>query len=370
MALVFGVPQAWAQSPEAGTAAKPPYNIIFFISDQEANHLLVTGDYELPARAELRRRGIDFCNHYIASAMCTPSRAAFFSGQPPQVNGVFDQMELGYVPSLRTDMPNMGSALKRLGYRTAYFGKFELNKDLIKVNPSVDYDSALKPYGFDFFNFDGDKVGAPDQGYHVDRYFAGRAVRWLRTNALALNRDGRPFFMVASFINPHDIMFADANLPSQPVVQKALTNKLLTPPPEDTIYQKKWTFAPPPGHQESLTAPGMPQALTEYQKGWSGSLGYIPTDHPDMWSYFYNYYLNLIRDNDQGLRLLLDTLDQLDLWKDTIVVVTADRRNGRLPRWLARQGSVCLRAQFARTSFDRSSCLRGRQDIHNAHKSP
>jgi hypothetical protein len=36
IALVFAVPQAWVQSPGAGKAAKPPYNIIFVISDQEA----------------------------------------------------------------------------------------------------------------------------------------------------------------------------------------------------------------------------------------------------------------------------------------------------------------------------------------------
>src|SRR5215475_12626572 len=88
-------PAAW---PQASAPAKPPYNIIFIVSDQEADHLLVTGDYDLPARAELRRHGVVFQNHYTASAMCTPSRAAFLSGQPPQVNGVFDQMELGYVP--------------------------------------------------------------------------------------------------------------------------------------------------------------------------------------------------------------------------------------------------------------------------------
>jgi arylsulfatase A-like enzyme len=212
-ALICAAPCAWAQSPGPGAAAKPPYNIIFVISDQEADHLLVTGDYELPSRAVLRRRGFDFRNHYTASAMCTPSRAAFFSGTPPQVNGVFDQMETGYVPSLRTDQPNMGSVLKGLGYTTAYFGKFELNKDLLKVNPAVDYHAALQPYGFDFFNFDGDKFGSPDQGYQVDRYYSGEAVRWLRTNAPTLNGKGQPFFMVVSFINPHDIMYADANIP-------------------------------------------------------------------------------------------------------------------------------------------------------------
>ena len=94
--------------PTSRRRCQTAYNIIFVISDQEADHLLVSGDYELPARAELRRKGFDFRNHYTASAMCTPSRAAFFSGTPPQVNGVFDQMETGYVPSLRTDRPNMG----------------------------------------------------------------------------------------------------------------------------------------------------------------------------------------------------------------------------------------------------------------------
>jgi arylsulfatase A-like enzyme len=256
--------------------------------------------------------------------MCTPSRAAFISGTPPQVNGVFDQMETGYVPSLRTDRPNMGSVLKGLGYTTAYFGKFELNKELLKVNPAVDYHAALQPYGFDFFNFDGDKFGSPAQGYQVDRYYAGVAVRWLRTNALALNGKGEPFFMVVSFINPHDIMYADANIPGQPPVQKAVTNSLITPPPDNTIYQKTWSFTQVPGLTQSLTAPGMPPALAEYHKGWAGSLGFIPTDRPDMWSHFYNYYLNLIRDNDRGLRLLVDAMDDLDLWKNTVVVLTAD----------------------------------------------
>ena len=156
VAFLGAASQAWAQSPGAGTAAQPPYNIIFVISDQEADHLLVTGnDYELPARAEIG---------------------------------------------------------------------------------------------------------------------AGAS-----TFAITTRR--------------------------QPCVRHP---------------------ASPPGLQELLTAPGMPQALAEYQKGWSGSFGYIPTVRPDMWSYFYNYYLNLIRDNDQGLQLLLNAMDQLGLWKNTVVVVTAD----------------------------------------------
>jgi arylsulfatase len=105
--------------------------------------------------------------------------------------------------------------------------------------------------------------------------------------------------MVVSFINPHDIMSADANTPGQPPVQKPL-GPVLTPPPANSIYASKWKFTSPPGIKESLTAPGMPSALSEYHKGWSGSLGYIPADRSDMWDGLYHYYLNLIRDNDRG----------------------------------------------------------------------
>jgi len=320
----FSAQASPAQASSGSSSAQPPYNIIFIVSDQEADHLLYTGDFELPARAELKRRGVDFRNHYIASAMCTPSRAAFLSGQPPQVNGVFDQMELGFVPDLSPARPNMGWVLKSLGYETAYFGKFEMEKELLKVDPQVDYRAALQAYGFDYFNFDGDKFGAPDQGYHVDRYYSGEAVRWLRTNASHLRSKGKPFFMVVSFLNPHDIMYANANIPGQPVVQKAVVTSLLTNPPDNAIYQAKWNFTMPPGLQQSLTEPGMPRALAEYHKGWAGSLGIIPTDRTDMWGRFYNYYLNAVRDNDRGLRLLLDALDEMDLWKNTVVVLTAD----------------------------------------------
>jgi arylsulfatase len=43
-----------------------------------------------------------------------------------------------------------------------------------------------------------------------------------------------------------------------------------------------------------------------------------------MWDGFYNYYLNLIRDNDRGLQLLLNAMDEMNLWKNTVVVLTAD----------------------------------------------
>jgi hypothetical protein len=220
--LAFGCAALKAQEGRPATAAAagtPPYNIVFVIVDQRAHRLLAGADYTLPAMDAIARHGVTFQNHYIASAMCSPSRAALLTGQPPQVNGVIDQMEYPYVTSLSPDLPNMGSVLKGLGYKTAYFGKFEMDKDLLDVKPTVNYSTSAKPYGFDVFSAAGDIGSAPESGYHNDAFIAGESVRWLRENAAAARRTGRPFFMVTGFLNPHDIMYADANVPGQPAVQ-------------------------------------------------------------------------------------------------------------------------------------------------------
>jgi arylsulfatase len=246
-----------------------------------------------------------------------------FSGQPPQVNGVFDQMETGYVPSLRTDRPSMGTIFRRLGYRTAYFGKFELRRDIISPKTDVNYSDALAAYGFESFEPDGDKTGAPDQGYHTDIYTASEAIRWMRTHGHALNRQGIPWLLVVSFISPHDIMYADVNQPGSDV-QKSLTGGRITRPPGNAAFATRWKFPPSPSALEPLDKPGRPRAQLSYKTGWAAWLGEIPSDNAAMWNDYYNLYLNMVRDNDRTLQGVLDTVSALDLWSSTVVVRTAD----------------------------------------------
>jgi arylsulfatase A-like enzyme len=324
LAVAALAPFSYSQVPEKVSPPNRPLNVILVLRDQTRYDLPFAAGYNMPALERLKQRGFTFRNHYVASAMCTPSRAALWSGQPPQVNGVFDQMEAGYVPNLRTDRPNMGSMMKKLGYQTAFFGKWEMDAGIIPPKPTVNYSEALQPYGFDIYQPDGDKTGAPDQGYKTDVYTASEGVRWLRGNVPRLRQAGQPFFMVVSFVNPHDIMYADANVPGTEQVQKASLNGVLTWPPKNSLYSKRWNTAPSPTLQESLSAPGMPSALTDYHLGWSGVLGFIPVNRPDMWRVFNDYYLNLIRDTDLSLNQLEDGLDELDLWKDTVVIFTAD----------------------------------------------
>ena len=324
--MVLGCSIAPAQEgnpARTDTPGRRPYNILFVINDQHAHRLLAGKDYSLPALETVARHGVTFRQHYVAAAMCSPSRAALLTGLPPQRNGVFDQMEYPYVPNLPTDTPNMGSVLKKLGYATAYFGKFEMNRDILRTEDTVNYSTALQPYGFDTFGAAGDVSSSPDSGYMNDALTAGEAVQWLRTRNVEAARDGKPFFMVASFLNPHDIMYANANLPGEDV-QKGAAHHELTKRPDNTLYEKEWQFALPASLTEPLSGPGMPPALAEYQNGWSGGLGFIPANRPDMWRIFYNDYLNMIRDNDTKLQTLVDALDEMDLWKSTIVIVTAD----------------------------------------------
>jgi len=323
LAAATFAPIAHAQVP-ATPAPGRPLNIILVLRDQTRSELPAAAGYHTPALDRLAQQGVTFRNHYIASAMCTPSRAALYSGQPPQVNGVFDQLEAGYVPSLRKDRPNMGSMMKKLGYRTAFYGKWEMDFDILPPKSTVNYSDALQPYGFDVYQPDGDKTGTPDQGYKTDVYTAAESVRWLRGTLPELRQSGQPFFMVVSFVNPHDIMYADANVPGTPKVQNAVINNVLTAPPKNSLYSKRWNTVPSPTIQEALSAPGMPAALTDYHIGWSGALGSIPVNRPDMWRVFNDYYLNMIRDTDTSLQQLLDGLDELNLWENTVVIFTAD----------------------------------------------
>jgi arylsulfatase A-like enzyme len=323
LAMAAFTPVARAHAPATSPPSRP-LNIILLLRDQTRHELPLAAGYNTPALDRLAQQGIIFRNHYIASAMCTPSRAALYSGQPPQVNGVFDQMEAGYVPSLPKDRPNMGSMMKKLGYRTAFYGKWEMDFGILPPKPTVNSTDALQPYGFDIYQPDGDKTGTPDQGYKTDVYTAAESVRWLRGNVPELRQSGQPFFMVVSFVNPHDIMYADANVPGTPQVQKAVVNDVLTAPPKNSLYGKRWNTGPSPTLQEALSAAGMPAALTDYHLGWSGALGSIPVNRPDMWQVFNDYYLNMIRDTDTSLQQLLDGLDELNLWENTVVIFTAD----------------------------------------------
>jgi len=149
-------------------------------------------EFHQPAIERLAERGVSFRNHYIASAVCTPSRGVIYSGLPPQITGIQEEMMFGWTPSLSTEKISIGTAMKHLGYATAYFGKFELDTAIVFPKPGVNYTDTLKRYGFDVWQPYGEVTGEKNQGYQMDGVIAADGISWLRTNAESLKKRDEP----------------------------------------------------------------------------------------------------------------------------------------------------------------------------------
>jgi arylsulfatase len=134
-----------AGTPVAASAATPATsrgaplrapNILFILTDQE--RLFRPGElppnYELPAHAQLMKRGTSFVNHRINSCVCTPSRSVIYTGRHIQQTGMFDNTNFPWIKSLSTEVPTLGHLLREAGYTTAYKGKWHLTKEFETVN--------------------------------------------------------------------------------------------------------------------------------------------------------------------------------------------------------------------------------------------
>ena len=311
---------SWNVKPQFKMTGKP--NILFITCDQRMFQSLGTKEFDQPAIDRLTEQGVSFSNHYIASAVCTPSRGVIYSGRAPQVTGIQEEMMFGWTPSLSADEVSIGTAMKQLGYSTAYFGKFELDTSIVFPKSGVNYSDKLKRYGFDTWQPYGEVTGEMNQGYQMDGIIAAEGISWLRTNAESMREKEEPWFLTLSFINPHDIFFADVN-PSGEQVQKGLPG-ITVPIPTDAQTSKNWDFSLCNTLNEPLLASGRPNAHWEFYQGTVDVVGEIPIERKDMWYTYENFYLNLLRQNDRCIGQVLDALDDLNLWENTIVIFTSD----------------------------------------------
>ena len=182
---------------------------------------------------------MSFARHYTGSLACVPSRPTLFTGHFPDVHGVTQTNGLGkeaddsrmrWLPP--GEVPTLGNWFRAAGYDTRYEGKWHIS-DADLVDPAtgeplatndddgnVD-DAAVQAYldadPLDPFGFAGwvgpEPHGSPlaNSGFRRDALYADRAVAWL-DDRYARRRAGdvdaqRPFLLVVSFVNPHDIVF-------------------------------------------------------------------------------------------------------------------------------------------------------------------
>jgi arylsulfatase A-like enzyme len=262
--------------------AVPPY---------ETPEVLAWRDRILLGRRWFDDHGVSFGRHYTGSLACVPSRPTIFTGHYPDLHGVTQTDGIGKTADdsrmrwLRPgEVPTLGNWFRAAGYDTHYDGKWHISHaDLIDTNTgrslaTNDDDGVVDPVAVRRY-LDADPLGpygfsgwvGPEPhgallgnaGIRRDPLIADRVVAWL-TDRYARRRAGdpaalRPFLLVASFVNPHDIVLFPTWSRRGPVKPSPLD-----PPP----------VAPAPTADEDLST--KPAAQIAFREAYYSGYGPAP----------------------------------------------------------------------------------------------
>lgn len=154
--------------------------LVIVTDQQHARMLSCAGNpwVKTPNLDKLAAEGVRFEKAYCANPVCIPSRFTMFSGAMPSVIGMETNANEGVSQGILDHA--MGNVFRRAGYRTVYGGKVHL------PGPGA------QGYGFDYIT-PGDREGRDG--------LADTCAEFLK------QKQDKPFLMVASFINPHDICY-------------------------------------------------------------------------------------------------------------------------------------------------------------------
>ncbi len=323
-------------TPQSGVpAAKTPggpYNILFILTDQERyfDPASLPADYRLSGRERMRREGISFTNHQIATSVCSSSRSVIYTGQHIQHTGVFDNLGLPWSKELSPEISTVGNYLNDAGYHAAYLGKCHfvdaLEEIEVKQAPVVNLDELnkiMQQYGFNDYVGVGDIIGMTKGGYKTDEFTTSTAIRWLRDEPPQLAEQGKPWYLALNLVNPHDVMFYNTDARGETAVQSKGSLLDLNREPPHALYQRKWDMPLSSSRNEQFEQEGRPRAHYDYQNARRTLVGQFPGED-SRWKRLQDYYLNCIADCDQHVDRILRELDDLGLAENTIVIMTSD----------------------------------------------
>ncbi len=310
-------------SARASTENIPPassgMNLLIFITDQERALQWFPPGWaatNLPAVTSLRANGVSFERAYTVSAMCTPSRNALFTGLFPAQHRSYDTLTEGFPQSeaehqLDPSLPNLATILKAAGYEVVYKGKWHLSKGVEGCNGDLQSDDISR-YGFDQWD-------APDAGQDVkiENYGGGTANNDTRyvDDAIAYleskrdNPGSKPFCLVVSLVNPHDVLGYPGNHGEGGYQASDLLGDIGLPP---SVYEDLFSNYKPSTHYQLLAR--------------LNGLGPITNDNQRL--NYINFYGNLMKTVDGHLQRLLDVFaeneDGETLRANTLIMRTSD----------------------------------------------
>lgn len=138
-------------------------NLIFVFADQwRGSAMGFAGEDPVvtPNMDRFCREGVYFTNACSTFPLCTPHRASLLTGRYPLSMGMFTNCKTGLSMRLGDEETGIGQVLKAQGYRTAYIGKWHLdeperNRDEFPLSGACSWDAYTPPgvrrHGFDFW---------------------------------------------------------------------------------------------------------------------------------------------------------------------------------------------------------------------------
>ena len=180
--------------PERSGAAGRQPNVLLFLLDQMRQPRWFPEHARLPGLERLKAQGVEFENHFVSAVPCSPSRACLVTGLHMDQHRVYNNMNPQEQPSLEPALPSLGRLFQEAGYQTPYFGKWHLC-----VGEDKKGKQALEPYGFDWL--ERERLAFVWPGLMFDDDHTRAAIKWLSEPG---HRE-RPWFLVLSLTNPHDI---------------------------------------------------------------------------------------------------------------------------------------------------------------------
>lgn len=295
-------------------------NILLVLTDQQhADTIGALGQAHVntPAIDELVHAGTSLTQNYCANPVCSPSRSSIFTSRTTSETNVWTNGR-----GIRPDLPTMGEYFREAGYDTSYAGKWHV--------------PACYPNSIEGFRVLSSGIG--HQGTVSDPLVTDGCVNYL------YGRDtSKPFLMVASYMQPHDIC-------EWLRLNRIDPGELRDPEIENEL-------PPLPDNFRSIPEP-LPEGIAKKHHGLEPRHGNWSDRH---FQYYIWSYLRHVEMVDIELARLLAALDATDARRDTVVVFTSDHGEGMANHAMTRKGF--LYDESVRVPFVASGTDRVRSDV-------
>ncbi len=326
--LQTGLAQNSASSKPTSNRSSPP-NILVIMPDDVGYWNVGAYSHGMmvptPNIDRLAREGMLFTDHY-SQPTCTPSRAAFITGQLPIRTGMTTVGLAGSPIGLDQRDPSLAVVLKAIGYKTGQFGKNHLG-DRNEHLPTV--------HGFDEFY---------GNLYHLNTEEEPELGDWPKDEGF--NKRYRPrgvLDCVATDVDDPTVDERFGKIGKQRIKDTGPLDSKRMETVDDEFLDRTIDFITR-ANQEAKPffawyAPSRMHIYTHLRPGHDK----LAAEH----SSELDIYGSGMMEHDLQVGMLLDKLDELKLTENTIVVYTTD--NGAMSAWWPDGGSTPFRSEKATT---------------------